>query len=584
MGKKYVATVMDRYYLWEDVFIFKCNHVIIGDINPVSYVFRDRYGNEYSPMLSPDLMSTEVPYAYHNVVELSTVYDIVGGDISLQKAISRYEEMCKEIVYFVGRTGENIPYWYSINLFQLLEDVEDMNTQINDNLNVNVVKNEEPVPLSIEYTNKINNKKGTEIAKENFEDLILDIIDGKYTLDELRKMREDLKENQDDLEQLVETLELQIESENNSSSFKIFGEVTVANSEDFDSEDDEETEEEKEAIKNRSIDIDALFKKVTKTLIAQDEAARRVIVELARKELDSRKKKEGILLTGPTGVGKTELMRLIAKYLNKPFYKVNSTQLTVPGYVGKDIEEVLWDLYVSCGRNLHDAENAIIFFDEIDKKGSSKKSDVSGQGVLNLLLPFIEGSTYDAVADIKSNAQKVKIDTSNMTVILGGAFTDVYKNLVEKNNVGFNGIVSSKPRYRKATTEDFVNKGQMTDEFMGRVTVVKLNDLSCEDIKRVMLESDESALKIQQEIFRKLGVKLTFTDGYVTEIAINAEKKKTGARGLNGIIDETTWVALDDVYSHPNEYEEVKLTEKTVYDPTNYQLVKKNKQLSKNKK
>ena len=117
----------------------------------------------------------------------------------------------------------------------------------------------------------------------------------------------------------------------------------------------------------------------------------------------------------------------------------------------------------------------------------------------------------------------------------------------------------------------------MTDEFMGRVTVIKLNDLDVDDIKRVMLESDESAMKIQEEIFKKLGVKLTFTDGFTTEIAKQAEKKKTGARGLNGIIDAATWQAFEEVYKHQGDYEEVVLDENTVEDSSNYQLVKKKK-------
>ena len=112
---------------------------------------------------------------------------------------------------------------------------------------------------------------------------------------------------------------------------------------------------------------------------------------------------------------------------------------------------------------------------------------------------------------------------------------------------------------------------------MGRVIVVKLNDLDVDDIKRVMLESDESAMKIQEEIFKKLNVKLTFTDGFATEVAKQAEEKKTGARGLNGIIDEATWKAFAEVHEHLGEYEEVILDENTVNDSSSYQLVKKKK-------
>ena len=291
--------------------------------------------------------------------------------------------------------------------------------------------------------------------------------------------------------------------------------------------------------------------------------------------MNKKKKKEGILLTGQSGSGKTLLMRLIAEHTDRPFIKVDATQLTVPGYVGKDIEEVLWDLFIKCERDLEKAERAIIFFDEIDKKGSYKKSDVSGQGVLNVLLPFIEGSTYDACADIKNSGTKIKMDTSNMTVILGGAYSDVYKTLLEKNSVGFGGTIYDKPTYRKATTKDFVEKGGMTEEFMGRVTVIKLNDLDVDDIKRILLESEESQIKIQEEIFNALGTKITFTDGYVTKIAKQAIEKKTGARGLNEIIDESTWEAFDEVYSNEGIYEEVIFDEDAVDDSSNYQLVKK---------
>ena len=315
-----------------------------------------------------------------------------------------------------------------------------------------------------------------------------------------------------------------------------------------------------------------MFSKVTKTLIAQDEPARRVITEIIRKELDPRKKKEAILLTGSTGVGKTELMRLIAKYLDKPFLKVDATQLTIPGYTGTDIEEVLWRLYESCGKNKEKAENAIIFFDEIDKKGSEKKDDVSGQGVLNLLLSFITGTEYMATASTKHSSETVRIDTSNMTVILGGAFTDVYK----KYNTQVSGFTREDPKEKESPTmQDFVDKGMMTDEFMGRTSIVKMNELDVDAIKRIMLESDESAVLIQQQIFDKLNVKLTYTDGYIDALAKAAYEKKTGARGLNTEVDNTTWCCFDEVYSNPGVYKEAILTEKTVENPKEYQLVKK---------
>ena len=564
MGKKYIATIMDRHYVGENTFVFNCNHVAIGEIiDEDAGIFQDRNGNRYASMLNIGLMSSEIPYAYFNIMELKELKKQLGEKFTLKEVIQEYENLCKKGVYLVGKVANKIPFYVKIDVDELKESILKNHPEMGNN-NFNIENNS--IPTLDEETEEI----------DEVEQLILDVINGKYNLKELKELQKHLKISCEDLESALDTVELQIEATENGKTkgnksndiIKELREKRLAANSAFAVDNAEE--------KSKKIDIEELFKKVTKTLIAQDEPARRVITEIARKEMDERKKKEGILLTGSTGVGKTELMRLIAKHLNRPFYKVDSTQLTIPGYVGKDISEVLWDLYIHCNRNLDDAENAIIFFDEIDKKGSTKKSDVSGLGVLNLLLPFIEGATYDACQDMKNANNRVKINTKNMIVILGGAYTDVYKNLLEKNSIGFNNSVSSKEQYRAATTKDFVEKGQMPDEFMGRVTIVKLNDLDVDAIKRVMLESDESAIKIQQEIFDKLGVKLTFTDGFTTAIAQNAYDRKTGARGLNGIIDESTWKAFAKVYSAPQgEYEEVILDEETVNNPEHYQLVKK---------
>lgn len=265
-------------------------------------------------------------------------------------------------------------------------------------------------------------------------------------------------------------------------------------------------------------------------------------------------------------------MSLIAKNLDRPFYKIDATKLTIPGYVGTDIEEELWNLYVKCGKDVEKAEHAVIFLDEIDKKGSDNKSDISGRGVLNILLPFIEGTEYDACASVKTATQRVKINTSNMIVILGGAFQDVYDNLKKKNGIGFGATQDEqKPQ---ATTKDFVKKAGIPDEFMGRVTIVKLNDMDANSIKRILKESDESALHIQEKLFKELGVKLTSTEEFLDKIAMEAVERKTGARGLNNVVDDATWEAYNEVYTHPNEYSEVILTKDTADNPKKYILKK----------
>ena len=141
--------------------------------------------------------------------------------------------------------------------------------------------------------------------------------------------------------------------------------------------------------------------------------------------------------------------------------------------------------------------------------------------------------------------------------------------------VGFNGSVGKIKR--EVTAKDFVKKGLVPDELVGRISIIKLKDFYAEEIKKVMLEGSDSAIKIQEKIFAELGVKLTFTDAYSYLIAKRAEERGTGARGLNAIIDDSTWCAFDEIYKKDNRgiYSEVILTEKTVSDPSNFQLVKK---------
>lgn len=527
MSKKYVATMMYKHCVGKDTYVYNCVRTMIGFFDEETQTFSDRRGKVYQPINSIELMETDDSCGFFNLIELDSIQDEIGMGLPLKESIHEYEKICKQRVYFVRKTGEDDLYCINLN-------IDDIEEQIKGNESIEDEVDDDDISPALKA-------------------LILNVINGKYSLEELKGIRNELMTSLEDFEWAIDTIDLQIEASENGTSL-------------IDLPEPEQKIEE--------IDIEDLFQKVTKTLIAQDEPARRVIAEIARKELDERKKKEGILLTGHTGVGKTKLMSLIANYIDKPFFKVDSNQLTTAGYTGKDIEEVLWDFYVACGRDKNRVENSIIFFDEIDKKGSSRKDDHAGQGVLNVLLPFIEGTTYDACEDMRNAKEKVKISTNNMIVILGGAYTDVYKNLIEKG-IGFNKQVSSNPLTRKVTTQDFIEKGMMTDEFMGRVTVIKMNDLSVDDIKRIMLESDESAMKVQEEIFKKLGVKITFTDSYTSAIAKDAAKKKTGARGLNGMIDESTWKAFDEVYCNRGVYEEVILDEETAHDASHYQLVKK---------
>lgn len=556
---KYVAAILQRHYISNNQYLYTFHHLETGSYDEQLHCFIDRNGNEYSHMSDESLFYSEIPYSYDNIIDKKQLHEFFGQDMSLSQCIPLYEELLRDVVYFSCKTKDGRIGCVAINLNQF----------------ESLINGQMPPEIQ-NMQNVTSTNPSQDIDPEaSLDNLILNIIDGTYTIDELKRIRESAQTNYGNLENLLDTLNLQIEASEKGESFvKLKNEKKQKELEETFEDVKEEQKEETKVENKNHIDLVKLLNEIKKTLIAQDEPARRVITEIARKEQNPELKNRGILLTGSTGVGKTKLMSLIAKNLDRPFYKIDATKLTVPGYVGTDIEEELWNLYIKCGKDVEKAEHAVIFLDEIDKKGSDNKSDVSGRGVLNILLPFIEGTEYDACASVKTATQKVKINTSNMIIILGGAFQDVYDNLKKKNGIGFGATQDEqKPQ---ATTKDFVKKAGIPDEFMGRVTIVKLNDMDANSIKRILKESDESALHIQEKLFKELGVKLTSTEEFLDKIAMEAVERKTGARGLNNVVDDATWEAYNEVYTHPNEYSEVVLTEDTADDPKKYILKPKN--------
>lgn len=554
---KYVAAILQRHYIDNNKYLYTFHHLETGSYDEQLHCFIDRNGNEYAHMSDESLFYSEIPYSYDSIIEKKQLHEFFGQDMPLSQCISLYEDILKDIACFSCKTKDGRIGRVTINLNQFESLI---NGQI---------------PPEIQnMQNVTSTTPSQDIDPEaSLDNLILNIIDGTYTIDELKRIRESAQTNYGNLENLLDTLNLQIEASEKGESFvKLKNEKKQKELEETFEDVKEEQKEETKVENKNHIDLVKLLNEIKKTLIAQDEPARRVITEIARKEQNPELKNRGILLTVSTGVGKTKLMSLIAKNLDRPFYKIDATKLTIPGYVGTDIEEELWNLYVKCGKDVEKAEHAVIFLDEIDKKGSDNKSDVSGRGVLNILLPFIEGTEYDACASVKTATQKVKINTSNMIIILGGAFQDVYDNLKKKNGIGFGATQDEqKPQ---ATTKDFVKKAGIPDEFMGRVTIVKLNDMDANSIKRILKESDESALHIQEKLFKELGVKLTSTEEFLDKIAMEAVERKTGARGLNNVVDDATWEAYNEVYTHPNEYSEVILTKDTADNPKKYILKK----------
>lgn len=586
MDEKYIATLLEKYSLNNNFALFRFVNTIFGTIDPDTNILVDDYGNEYFLYHDKSLLFSEISYAYGNPVKVSELFDYLDCVVEDEDGVELEEEI-EDIASIDELTlgdlskiynEDNNGKFYLVNVAATTQTISTIIFDTNSAIKYeekstdmatgskNAFEYDGLVDKNVTYLSEVDeDNKDFFVSTDN---IISMIVSKKLGANQLKELRNKLVFDSDNIDDVIDAIDLEIETQEGNKNNFIDENVSESIK-----------KEPKEEYKSKQYEVipfntRELFKNVTKTVIAQDEPAKRLITEIFRLYM-SKDRKDGILLTGSTGVGKTELISNIAKYLNRDIYIADSTRTSAAGYVGTDIEEILWQVYVACDKNIKRAENAILFFDEIDKKGSSKKDDVSGQAVLNGLLKLLDGSTYKACESMKSAipGKTVDIKTNNMLVIAGGAFSDVYGDMKE-TQIGFNSTETI--NRNEPTLEDFVNKAMMPREFMGRFPVViHLNDLNVNDLRRILVESEKSPIKKQEEIFRGLGVELKVTPDCLTTIAQKAYDKKAGARSLNGIINAATWKSLSEVSEKPFEYESLEIDERTIEDPKIYKLTKK---------
>lgn len=275
--------------------------------------------------------------------------------------------------------------------------------------------------------------------------------------------------------------------------------------------------------------------------------------------------KSNMLMIGPTGSGKTYLVKTLARLLNVPLAIADATSLTEAGYIGDDVESVVSKLLAAAGNDVERAERGIIFIDEVDKiakKKNTNNRDVSGESVQQGMLKLLEGSEIEVPVGATSKNAMVPmttINTKNILFICGGAFPDleniIKKRLTKQTSIGFNADLKDKydndPNIlQKVTVEDLREFG-MIPEFIGRLPIIyTLEGLTKDMLIKVLKEPKNAILKQYQKLLALDEVLLEFDDGALEAIAEKAMEKKTGARALRAIIEE---FMLDIMYEIPKD-------------------------------
>ncbi len=333
----------------------------------------------------------------------------------------------------------------------------------------------------------------------------------------------------------------------------------------------EETKKVEKAKPKIEIYSDKIFDEVSKYVACQDEAIKMISSIFARNYLaKNRNLKSNFILCGPTGVGKTEIFRQLAKAISLPIIQEDSSEFTAEGYVGRSVTSILTKLLVATNWDFKAAEHGIIYIDEIDKKAGDDLGVTRG-AVIDAFLKMMEGHEYVVVTPEK---KEEIIDTSRMTFVFGGAFSGIEKYAdIDNGKIGFgreSKNIDPKLIYNPQTIMNFGLK----PEFVGRCNVIALNSFHVPEFMELMHKSELSYLKLYRDFLMSArNIELVYDEDTIRAIAEKADKLKEGARGIKNIVEQA--LLLSEFYtlsSNYRKYKQLIITPETIEDNKKYIL------------
>lgn len=321
--------------------------------------------------------------------------------------------------------------------------------------------------------------------------------------------------------------------------------------------------------KKKGIDVNNIYNIVTTSLKGQNEQVKQIISAIdINQRITNPRLKQNILICGYTGVGKTELFRLLSNNLHIPMVVEDATQYTIAGYVGKSIDDMLTHLLSNANNDIHLAERGILVVDEIDKKaGNSSNDKVATVGVLESLLKLMEGGKYTFTYGKKN----ITINTTNMTFVAMGAFSGL-KDLVKTTpTIGFSNTYDNK--VTNAYSTDNFNKYGLLPEFIGRCNnKIIMNPMNIDILIDILKNSINSPILLIKELFALYNVEMINDEEVYNAIATKALELNTGARSLFEIVFKMTSKARFQVQCENNKYKKLVLSKDTISDNNNYIL------------